>query len=101
MSAALVPVTITLAEPGWVPAALGALVVVVEGFQGAFKLHDNWLSYRGAHEALVREKYLFLAHADGYASPQKRHRLLAEQVEAISGQENVSWVKRLTTKDEG
>jgi uncharacterized protein DUF4231 len=93
LAAALVPVMATLSYPAWITASLGGSVVLVEGIQGAFKFHDNWIGYRNAHEALIREKYLFLAHADAYAMAPDPHRLLAEHVEAVSGEEHAGWLQ--------
>jgi len=93
VAAALVPVVITLSSPGWIAASLGAGVVVLEGFQGNFKFHDNWISYRNAREALMREKYLYLIRAGVYAGAPEPQKLLAEHVEMIAGEEHVSWLQ--------
>jgi lipopolysaccharide export LptBFGC system permease protein LptF len=39
-----------------IPAALGALVVVIEGVQQLFQFQTNWLLYRSTCESLKHEK---------------------------------------------
>src|SRR5205809_3216085 len=59
--AAAVPVDIALKGPGAAAAILGALVVVLEGFQQLNQYQQNWIGYRSTCEALKHEKYLYLA----------------------------------------
>jgi hypothetical protein len=74
-----------------IPAALGALIVVIEGIQQLFQLHTNWLLYRSTCESLKHEKYLFLAGAGPYAAAPNPHSLLAERVESLVSQEHARW----------
>jgi Protein of unknown function (DUF4231) len=96
VAAASVPVAAALSAEPWVTAALGGLILVLEGLQQLFQYHDTWISYRGTCERLKREKSLFLARAGLYARPN-RERRLAEQIERLISQEHVHWV---TTQEE-
>ncbi len=75
VAAALVPVVASVDAPVWVTGGLGALVVVVEGIQQLGQFQQNWMNYRSTCEALKHEKYLYLAAAGPYATPD-RHRVL-------------------------
>src|SRR5713226_1144225 len=44
-----------------ITAALGAVIVVIEGIQQLYQLQTNWIQYRSTCENLRHEKYLFLA----------------------------------------
>jgi hypothetical protein len=72
-------------------AALGAVIVIIEGIQQLFQLHTNWLLYRSTCESLKHEKYLFLAGAGPYAAAGDPHSLLAERIEALVAQEHAKW----------
>ena len=61
-----------LDAPPAIPAALGALIVVLEGVQQLNQYQQNWSAYRSTCEALKHEKYLFLAHAGPYAGSEDR-----------------------------
>ena len=90
--AATVPVAVLLPDGDPVIAAvLSAAVVVMEGLQQLFQWQSNWLRYRTTAEALVRERYLFLAGAGPYRDADSA-RLLAERVEDLIAQENRSWM---------
>lgn len=75
-----------------VSAALGAVLVVVEGLLQLTRYHENWLSYRATSEALKHEKFLFLAGAGPYAATNNSLQLLAERVESTVSQENATWI---------
>ncbi len=53
-------VAVAASAPGWVAAAIGALVAVIEGAQQLYKFQENWISYRSTCEALRHERYLYL-----------------------------------------
>jgi hypothetical protein len=46
VSAALIPLSANFPIVNFLPAWLGALIVVVEGFQQLNQYHQNWTSYR-------------------------------------------------------
>ena len=84
-----------------ISAVLGALLVAGEGIQQLGRYHENWLNYRATAEALKQEKYLFLAGAGAYASATAGAlRLLAERVESLVSQENLSWASTQRVKSE-
>jgi hypothetical protein len=73
-------------------AALGALVVVLEGIQQLKKYAQNALLWAQGKEALKHEYFLFQAQAGQYAvDNDKRDKLLATRVEQIIGQEVGRW----------
>jgi len=90
--AALVPVLAAVAGvPRWSLGALGAAVVILEGFQQLFQYQQNWITYRSTAEALKHEKFLFLADAGPYAHSHRKNALLAERVEGLVSQEHARW----------
>jgi hypothetical protein len=96
VAAASVPVAAALSAENWVIAALGGLILVLEGLQQLGQYHDTWISYRGTAERLKHEKFLFLAAAGPYTR-KDRERLLAERIEGLVAQEHAKWV---TTQEE-
>lgn len=75
-----------------IASTVGALIVVIEGFQQLFQLQTNWLLYRSTCENLRHEKYLFLGNAGPYAAAQNPHALLAERIESLISQEHSVWI---------
>ena len=71
---------------------LGAAIVVIEGLLRLFQWEQHWLRYRATWLALDREKALYLSRAGTYADAQNPRRLLAERIEELVTQENMSWV---------
>lgn len=92
LAAATIPAVATLGLHAAVPAALGAAVVVVEGFLQLNQYQQNWLAYRSTAEALKHEKYLFLAGAGPYAGAREGRVILAERIEGLISQEHAKWV---------
>ena len=97
VSAALIPLSANFPIVEFLPAWLGVLIVVVEGFQQLNQYHQNWTTYRSTCEALKHEKFLWVATAGPYASAENPHALLAERIEAIIAQEHTKWV---STRDQ-
>jgi hypothetical protein len=91
-AAAAIPVVAAFDGPKYVPAILGALVVVTEGFLQLNQYQQNWITYRSTCEALKHEKYLFLARADVYSGASQPLRVLAERIEGLISQEHARWV---------
>ena len=67
--ATAVPVVAAARGPALLTAALGAVVVVLEGVQQLFQWQTNWVLYRSTVEALKHQKFLFLSCAGPYAVP--------------------------------
>jgi Protein of unknown function (DUF4231) len=96
LAAASVPVAAALSAAHWVIAALGGVILVLEGLQQLGQYHETWMNYRGTCERLKREKFLFLAGAGPYGR-NKGERLLAMNVERLISQEHAHWE---TTQEE-
>src|SRR3954454_4353073 len=92
VAAAAVPVAAAAGAPGWVTAALGGIVLVLEGLQQLGQYQTNWVTYRATCEALRHEKYLYLSQAGPYINPAAAPRMLAERVEGLVSQEHAKWV---------
>lgn len=94
VAAAAIPVVAMVwdAHGAAVAAALGALVVVVEGVQQLNQYQQNWSAYRSTCEALKHEKFLFLARAGPYAGGSDQRALLADRIEGLISQEHAKWV---------
>ena len=100
--AAAVPVAASVHAPVAVTGGLGALIVVLEGVQQLFQWHDCWIRYRTAESALRRERFLYQARADAYASAADPVALLAERIDQITSSEAAGWAKTFgstTTRD--
>lgn len=92
VAAAAVAVLATLdVSNAWI-AALGALLVVLEGVQQLYQWQTNWVLYRSTAEALKHERFLYLSHAGPYAT-RNRRRVLAERVEGLVSQEHAKWTQ--------
>jgi Protein of unknown function (DUF4231) len=91
-SAGAVPVVAAIGTPAAVAAALGALVVLLEGFQQLNQYQQNWITYRSTCEALKHEKYLYLAKAGPYGAAVDARALLAERIEGLISQEHAKWI---------
>ena len=89
--AAAIPVVAGADASAWITGALGASIVVLEGFQQLFQFQQNWIGYRATAEALKHEKFLYLSHAGPYRDASERDALLAEQVEGLVSQEHAAW----------
>ena len=92
VAAAAVSVVAAVDGPSYIPAALGALVVVLEGFQQLNQYQQNWITYRSTAEALKHEKFLYLASAAHYATAPDPRTMLAERVEGLVSREHSKWV---------
>lgn len=92
LSAATIPVVAILDVHSAVPAALGAAIILVEGFLQLNQYQQNWITYRSTCEALKHEKYLFLGRAGPYAGAVDGRALLADRIEGLISQEHAKWV---------
>ena len=92
LSAATIPVVAILDVHAAVPAALGAAIILVEGFLQLNQYQQNWITYRSTCEALKHEKYLFLGRAGPYAGAVDGRALLADRIEGLISQEHAKWV---------
>lgn len=93
VAAAAIPVVATLGVRAAIPAALGALIVVLEGIQQLNQYQQNWNAYRSTCELLKHEKFLFLARAGPYSSASDNAKaLLADRIEGLISQEHAKWV---------
>jgi hypothetical protein len=89
--AAAIPVVAAAGASAAVAGGLGAVIVVLEGFQQLFQFQQNWIAYRGTAEALKHERFLYLAAAGPYAGSDRRDGVLAERVEGLVSQEHAAW----------
>jgi hypothetical protein len=92
IAAAALPVTAPFDVHAAVPAAIGALIIVVEGFQQLNQYQQNGISYRSTCEALRHEKHLYLAGAGPYVDSMNRTVVLADRIEGLISQEHAKWV---------
>lgn len=69
---------------------IGVIIVVIEGWLGLAKYHENWIEYRNICETLRHEKYMYLTRTGVYDidDPFKN---LVERVESIISKENLNW----------
>src|SRR5215217_7205999 len=94
--AALIPVLSLVEVPWWrwITAALGGLIVVLEGVQQLWQFNNLWITYRSTAEQLKHEKYLFLAFSGHYSglNTDEALKLLSERVEEQVSTEHAKWV---------
>lgn len=69
---------------------IGVIIVVIEGWLGLTKYHENWIEYRSICETLRHEKYMYLTRTGVY-DIDNPFKLLVERVENIISKENVNW----------
>jgi hypothetical protein len=98
--AAAIPVTVAANADQVTAAVLGALIVVLEGFQQLFQFHANWTTYRSTCERLKHEKYLYEARGGPYGGKNPDARL-AERVEGLVSQEHAAWTTTQREVKEG
>jgi hypothetical protein len=91
-SAALIPFLAGVGAPSWLTGGFGVLIVVLEGIQHLNQYQHNWITYRSTCEFLKHEKYLYLAKAGPYSTPENSTELLAERIESLISQEHARWV---------
>lgn len=91
VSAAAIPVAAGNGASAWITGSLGALIVVLEGFQQLFQFQQNWIGYRATAESLKHEKHLYLSRAGPYRDEARPDALLAERVEGLVSQEHAAW----------
>jgi hypothetical protein len=96
-AAAAVTVAAGLSATAWVTAALGALIVVLEGLQQLFQWHENWIAYRTATETMRQHAIDFVAGVAPYDSADGRDRLarLAVLRRDVALRESGGWAGRM------
>jgi hypothetical protein len=92
LAAAGVPLAAGFGISAYVTAALGVLIVVLEGLLQLNQYQQNWITYRSTCEELKHEKFLYLASAGPYANVPNPKPLLAERVESLISREHAKWV---------
>src|SRR5689334_2487369 len=86
----------------WVPvvtAALGAVVVLIEGWQRIARYGETWTAYRTASERMKREQRLYVNGAGTYRNVDEDEAYLrfVEAIEAIIAEEQqIYWQNRGT-----
>ena len=93
LAAAAVPVVAAADASGWTIAAIGGVVLVLEGLQqlGQYRV-NRCIAYRSTCEALRHEKHLYLAGAGPCTNQASAARVLAERVEGLASQEHAKWI---------
>jgi hypothetical protein len=91
----------------WVPmvtAALGAVVVLIEGWQRIARYSETWISYRTASERMKRERRVYVNGAGPYRNLDEEEAYLGfvEAIEAIIAEEQqIYWQNRGTASSAG
>jgi hypothetical protein len=89
--AAAIPATAAFTPDRRVPAALGAVVVVLTGLRSVFRWRDSWTRFTEAFLQLETERRLYLAHAGAYAG-EDCDVVLTERVTQIRTAETLGWL---------
>ena len=74
---------------------LGALIVIIEGFQHTFKFEQFWIAYRQHGYEWQGEKFLYMMKAGPYENVPDRDVLLASRVSAIMEKQAGSWAENV------
>src|SRR3954447_10681217 len=91
----------------WVPvvtAALGAVVVLVEGWQRIARYGETWSAYRTASERMKREQRLYVNGAGAYREVDEDEAYLrfVEAIEAVLAEEQqIYWQNRGSNPPKG
>lgn len=80
-------------------AALSTSIVVSTALTSHLKCHENWLSYRGAWDAMQRERRLFETGVGAYEAAPNKNALFVARVETILASEGGDFYAR-HAKDE-
>jgi hypothetical protein len=91
MAAATIPIVAGFGAPAGVAAALGGIIVVLEGLLQLNQYQQNWITYRSTCEALKHEKFVYLAGAGPYRHARSPAALLADRIESLISQEHAKW----------
>ncbi len=94
--AAAIPVLTTSHAPPLATAMVGAAIVVTEGVQQLFGFHERYVTFRGAWNALDRERRLYDSRAGRYADNPTLQQTLAERVDDLLEEENSRWAAGTT-----
>jgi hypothetical protein len=90
--AALVPVSAVFTADRRVPAALGAVLVILTGFRSLFRWRDNWVRFTQASVELETARQLYLVGAAPYDG-EDRDAVLVQRVREIEATETRGWVE--------
>lgn len=99
VAAAAVPVLVATSGESFafksLIAALGGLVVILEGVQQLKRYSWNAVKRAQVREALKRQHFLYEAHVEPYdVDPEDRLKVLAERVERIIGRDVAEWAEQ-------
>jgi len=72
------------------------LVAIFTSIIGAFKYHENWVSYRTTCETLKKEYYYYQMKANAYKIASDPETLFVDRVEEVISRENTLWVNTQT-----
>jgi len=64
-------------------ALLGVLITILEGVLHLYQFQQVWITSRATAEAMIREKYMYLAKGGDYGRAADPLALLAERIETI------------------
>ena len=90
--AAAIPASTAFTSDQRVPAALGALVVVLAGLRSVYRWHEDWLRFTEALVQLETAKQLYIHCASPYDG-EDRDALLVRRVREIESAETHGWVQ--------
>lgn len=92
VAGAAVTVLAALSAPAPLTAAVGAMVVVVEGIQKIGQFHANWINYRGTAETMRQHGFAYAAAVAPYNDPDTRRETLLQALREAVAKETASWV---------
>ena len=66
-------------------------VTAIVALAAKFKIHETWIVYRGAAEAMRREYSLYSCQAGDYHGADGRDQRFIEKIEEIAASEHAEW----------
>jgi len=101
ITAALVPITALIFQgDARIPGLLGAVILILSGFQELGAYQRNWVKYRTTCETLRHEKYFYLGRAGPYdgLDEEEAKKELVNRIEALVSEENTQWSTYMESK---
>jgi hypothetical protein len=76
---------------GLLVGVIGVFIVILEALQTLFRFEQNWTKFESDCKALQRERNLYFAKAEAYATTADPEALLAERIESWISPEHPKW----------
>ena len=76
----------------WLAIITSTTISAIVALGAKFKIHETWIGYREAAEAMRREYSLYSCHAGAYRGVDDRDQRFIERIEEIVASEHAEWI---------